>query len=111
ACNAEAKKMQNSVASSAQSIAAGKALYAMNCRFCQDDEAKVNGQMAAKDTHPSDLADAMWDRGSTDGEIFAVLRDGAGPDFKMRGYKGRIPDQDMWNVVNYLRSLGPNKKP
>jgi mono/diheme cytochrome c family protein len=107
--NPEAKKMKNPVASSAESIAAGKALYTKNCRFCHGDEAKGNGQMAPKDTHPSDLTDAKWDRGSTDGEIFAVLRDGAGPDFKMKGYKGRMSDTDMWNVINYLRSIGPKR--
>jgi len=28
---------------------------------------------------------------------------------KMKGYKGRMTDNDMWNVVNYLRSIGPKK--
>jgi mono/diheme cytochrome c family protein len=109
--SAAAKKIVNPVPSSPASIAAGQALYQKNCRFCHGPEAKGNGPGAPKDTHPSDLTDAKWDRGSTDGEIFAVLRDGAGPEFKMRGYKGRIPEQDMWNVVNYLRSIGPKKKP
>jgi len=27
----------------------------------------------------------------------------------MKGYKGRMTDTDMWNVVNYLRSVGPKK--
>ena len=107
--NPEAKKMKNAVPSSAESIAAGKALYTRNCRFCHGDDAKGNGQMAPKDTHPSDLTDAKWDRGDSDGEIFVVLRDGAGPDFKMKGYKGRMTDTDMWNVINYLRSVGPKK--
>ena len=107
--NPEAKKMKNAVPSSAESIAAGKALYTRNCRFCHGDDAKGNGQMAPKDTHPSDLTDAKWDRGDSDGEIFVVLRDGAGPDFKMKGYKGRMSDTDMWNVVNFLRSIGPKK--
>jgi mono/diheme cytochrome c family protein len=107
--NPEAKKMKNPVAMSAESIASGKALYTRNCRFCHGDDAKGNGQMAPKDTHPSDLTDAKWDRGDSDGEIFVVLRDGAGPDFKMKGYKGRMSDTDMWNVVNFLRSVGPKK--
>jgi mono/diheme cytochrome c family protein len=107
--NPEAKKMKNAVPSSAESIAAGKALYTRNCRFCHGDDAKGNGQMAPKDTHPSDLTDAKWDRGDSDGEIFVVLRDGAGPDFKMKGYKGRMSDNDMWNVINYLRSVGPKR--
>jgi mono/diheme cytochrome c family protein len=105
----EGKKLKNPVASSPESIKAGQAAFQKNCRFCHGADAKGNGPMAPKDTHPSDLTDAKWDRGSTDGEIFLVLRDGAGPDFKMKGYKGRLTDTDMWNIVNYLRSVGPKK--
>ena len=105
----DGKKMKNPVASSADSIAAGQALYTKNCRFCHGADAKGNGPMAPKDTHPSDLTDVKWDRGSTDGELFLVLRDGAGPDFKMKGYKGRMSETDMWNVINYIRSIGPKK--
>jgi mono/diheme cytochrome c family protein len=107
--SADGKKMKNPVAVSAESIAAGKTAYEKNCRFCHGTDAKGNGAMAPKDTHPSDLTDATWDRGATDGEIFLVLRDGAGPDFKMKGYKGRMTEPDMWNVINYLRSLAPKK--
>lgn len=107
--SADGKKMKNLVASSAESIGAGQALFAKNCRFCHGADAKGNGPMAPKDTHPSDLTDAKWDRGSTDGELFLVMRDGAGPDFQMKGYKGRMSDTDMWNVINYLRSIGPKK--
>jgi len=103
--NAEAKKMKNPVESNAASIAAGKAAYSRNCRFCHGTEAKGNGPMAPEGTHPSDLTDAKWDRGSTDGEIFAVIRDGAGPKFDMKGYKSKLSETDIWNVVNYLRSL------
>ena len=105
----DGKKMKNPVASSADSIVAGQALFTKNCRFCHGADAKGDGPMAPKDTHPSDLTDAKWDRGSTDGELFLVLRDGAGPDFKMKGYKGRMSEPDMWNVINYLRSVGPKK--
>lgn len=103
------KKLKNPVTASAESIAAGQAIFAKNCRFCHNADAKGNGPMAPKDTHPPDLTDAKWDRGSTDGEIFLVLQNGAGPAFSMKGYKGRMPDTDIWNVINFLRSIGPKK--
>jgi len=106
----EGKALKNPVAATAESIAAGQAAYAKNCRFCHGAEAKGDGTMAPKDSHPSDLTDAKWDRGATDGEIFMVVRDGAGPEFKMKGYKGRLAENDIWNIVNYLRSIGPKKK-
>jgi mono/diheme cytochrome c family protein len=104
--NPDAAKMKNPVKATPESIAAGKALFTKNCRFCHGADAKGNGPMAPQGTHPSDLTDAKWDRGSTDGEIFAVIRDGAGPKFDMKGYKSKMTETDIWNVVNYLRSIG-----
>lgn len=107
--NPEKKKIKNPVAATAASIAAGKASFQKYCRFCHGAEAKGDGQMAPKDTHPSNLVDDQWDRGSSDGEIFAVIQEGAGPKFEMKGFKGKMTDQEMWNVVNYLRSLAKAK--
>jgi mono/diheme cytochrome c family protein len=101
----EGKKMKNPVATSAESIATGKAAFLKNCRFCHGPDAKGDGPMAPKDTHPSNLIDDTWERGSTDGELFLVIRDGAGPKFDMKGYKSKMAENDIWNVVNYLRSL------
>jgi mono/diheme cytochrome c family protein len=103
--SAEGKKLKNPVAPSPASIKAGQASYQKNCRFCHGNEAKGNGPMAPEGTHPSDLTDAKWDRGSTPGELFLVIRDGAGPNFDMKGFKSKMTEQEMWNVVNYLQSL------
>ena len=101
----EGKKMKNPVASSAESIKAGAATFQKNCRFCHGTDAKGNGPMAPEGTHPSNLTDDTWDRGSTDGEIFLVIRDGAGPKFDMKGNKSKMTEPEIWNIVNYLRSL------
>ena len=103
--NPEAKKLKNPVKASPESIATGKELYAKNCRACHGADAKGEGPAAPKDSHPSNLTDQEWTRGSSDGEIFAVLRDGAGPKFIMRGYKARMTDKELWSIVNYLRSI------
>jgi mono/diheme cytochrome c family protein len=104
--NPDAAKMKNPVKTSAESVAAGKAAFTKNCRFCHGADAKGNGPMAPQGTHPSDLTDAKWERGSTDGELFVVIRDGAGPKFDMKGYKSKMTETDIWNVVNFLRSVG-----
>jgi mono/diheme cytochrome c family protein len=105
--NPDAKKVKNPVATTAASVTAGAASYKKYCAFCHGTAAKGDGPLAPKGTMPADLTDAKWDRGATDGEIFAVIMAGAGPKFDMKGFKGRIPDQDAWNIVNYIRSLGP----
>jgi mono/diheme cytochrome c family protein len=51
------------------------------------------------------LTDETWDHGSSDGEIFVVIRDGVSSD--MLAYKDKLTEKQIWQVVNYLRSLGP----
>jgi len=36
-------------------------------------------------------------------------KNGVAPDFNMVPFKDKLKDDDIWNVVNYLRSLGPKK--
>jgi mono/diheme cytochrome c family protein len=105
--NPEARKMKNPVAATTASVTAGAAAYKKYCAFCHGATAKGDGPLAPKGTMPADLTDAKWDRGATDGEIFTVIMAGAGPKFDMKGFKGKIPDQDAWHIVNFLRSLGP----
>jgi mono/diheme cytochrome c family protein len=103
----EARKVKNPIAPTAASVKTGAQLYAKNCQFCHGPMGLGDGKLVPKDMKPANLTDATWDRGSTDGEIFAVIANGAGPEFKMKGVKGRISDKDIWNIINYLRSLGP----
>ena len=41
-------------------------------------------------------------------DIYAVIKRGLPPTM-MAGYDGRVPDTDIWSIVNYLRSLAPQK--
>ena len=107
--NAEAAKVKNPVKATVESIDAGKTAYNKYCKFCHNDGGTGDGALAPKDTHPPNLVDATWDHGSTDGEIFANIRDGVGAKFVMKPMKAKIMDTDIWNVINYLRSLGPKK--
>ena len=99
------KALKNPVASTPASITAGQQTYQKMCAFCHGKDAAGNGPMAPKGTTPSSLIDDKWERGSTDGEIFTVIKEGAGPKFDMKGFKSKMTDPEIWNVVNYLRSL------
>lgn len=104
-----AKALKNPVATSAASVAAGAATYKKYCAFCHADDAKGEGQMAPKDSHPPDLTDPKWEHGGTDGEIFAYIKDGGGPTSTMKPFGKKIMDPDIWNVVNFLRSLAKTR--
>ena len=99
-----AAAIKNPVAASPESVAAGKQLYARNCAPCHGTSGEGG---PGNDLIPAapDLTDAMWDHGSTDGEIFSNIKNGIGPDFNMVPWKDQLKDEDMWNVVNYIRSM------
>ena len=107
--NAAAKALKNPAAANPQSIAAGDAIFKKACGVCHGPLGKGDGAIVKalkpEATRPSNLSDDKWDHGSTDGEIFTVIRDGIGPKFEMKGQKGKLTDQEMWNLVNYIRSL------
>jgi mono/diheme cytochrome c family protein len=104
--------LKNPVRASPASIAAGKQYFDGNCSACHGDRAQgaVKAGMTIsiideqKGRQPPDFTDDQWDHGSSDGEIFTVIKRGLPPTM-MAGFDGGIPDQDIWNIVNYLRSL------
>jgi mono/diheme cytochrome c family protein len=104
-----AEKIVNPVAPDAQSVASGKALYAKHCSQCHGESGKGDGEMADEYTpKPANLTDAEWKHGSSDGEIFVVIRDGV-KNTGMKAFGKKITTHQMWDVVNYLRSIGPAK--
>jgi mono/diheme cytochrome c family protein len=105
--NPEAAKLKNPVEKTAESVAAGRKAYQRLCTRCHGAEGKGDGN-AAGAIPPSDLTDDVWDHGSSDGEIFTAIHDGTSAD--MEGYAQRLGDTDIWNVVNYIRTLGPPPK-
>ena len=105
---------KNPVPSTPASINAGRALYNKNCRHCHGLKGKGDGPLAPRDPRPADLTDAKWDHGTSDGEIFAVIWNGApsaqgkSKDAGMVGQKGTLTEKEVWQVVNYIRSIGPS---
>jgi mono/diheme cytochrome c family protein len=99
---------KNPVQSSPASIKAGQTAYAKNCRHCHGLKGTGDGPLAPSNPKPANLTDAKWDYGSTDGEIFAIIWNGAPkPKSEMKGMKGTLAEKDVWNIVNFLRTLGP----
>lgn len=104
---ADAAKLSNPVPVDAVPLATGKKLFATNCASCHGDSGKGDGKSAATlKPQPSDLTDSTWKHGPSDGEIFTLIRDGA-KQTSMRGYAGKMTSQELWGLVNYVRSLGP----
>ena len=103
--NHEAAQIRNPIAATAESIGEGKRLYQRHCASCHGSNAEGG---PGNDLIPAapDLTDKEWKHGSTDGEIFSVIKNGVPPDLNMIPFGDQMKDTDIWNVVNYLRSLG-----
>lgn len=107
----EGLSLKNPVVATPEAIASGKKFYGKLCADCHGDRgdgvSEVAATMAADEVRPPDLTDDKWDHGATDGEIFVNIRDGVGGPGAMKGLNGRpgIGPTEMWNMVNYVRSL------
>ncbi len=92
------------VASSAESIARGKALYVQHCTTCHGNDGRALVDVISDAT---DLTDPeAYYSGTSPEEIFTSVRDGAG--VSMPPFSFQIKDeQDIWHLVNFIRSLWP----
>jgi len=98
--------VKNPVASSPESIAAGKAIYQEHCATCHGTTGKGRPPSAVPGVvMPSNLIDDKWDHGGSDGEIFDSIKKGIGPAYKMEPWEDRLSDTEIWSVINYIRSL------
>ena len=102
---APASAIKNPVTATEKSIDTGRKLFQQYCKSCHGANATGNGPLAPKDVHPPNLVDDEWASGPSDGEIFSNIRNGIGPKFDMKSWKSKLTATDIWNIVNYLRSI------
>ena len=98
----------NPIEMSEDSVRAGRRMFGRFCRSCHGMRADGQGMTAPSGSRPANLVDDQWDHGSTDGEIFTVIREGVPPAYDMDAWEGRITDEDIWNIINFLRDLAAN---
>jgi len=96
------KTMKNPVAPGDASTKTGMALYNKNCASCHGKTGLGDGVKArALKTHPGDFSAALY-QNQTDGEHFYKTKTGRD---EMPKYEGKLSDDDIWNVVNYMRTF------
>ncbi len=101
--NPEAAKLRNPVPATPESIAGGSTLYRRRCAACHGIDAKGGPPKEDFLKPASNLVDDKFDHGSSDGEIFFVIKNGVPPELVMDGWGERLSDTEIWNIVNYLR--------
>ena len=92
-----------------KSIARGRQFYLVNCVDCHDQDGKGLNRRDFNSTAPADLTDPdAWQHGTSAAAIFKSIHDGTKQD--MPPYKGKLQDEQIWHVVNFVRSLWPEAK-
>jgi mono/diheme cytochrome c family protein len=96
------KTMKNPIAKGDASTKAGLALYNKNCASCHGKTGLGDGVKArALQDFPGDFSGAAY-QDQTDGEHFYKTKTGRG---EMPKYEGKLTDDDIWNLVNYMRTF------
>ena len=102
------RAIKNPVPSTPANLKAGLALYGKNCRHCHGLRGKGDGALATNNPSPANLTDDQWDHGSSDGEIYSIILNGApAPNSEMKPMKGTLTPMQIWQIVDYIRTLRP----
>jgi mono/diheme cytochrome c family protein len=92
-----------------KSIAQGKQFYLIHCVECHDQDGKGLGRRDFSGTPPADLtAPDEWLHGTSAAEVFASISAGTKED--MPPFKDKLRDEQIWDTVNFVRSLWPEAK-
>jgi mono/diheme cytochrome c family protein len=102
-----AARQENPVKATPESIASGKKIYSYDCALCHGDTGNGKGD-ASKEMKVPDLTDPAALKDRTDGELFYRIKTGHG-DMPPEG--NRVKTEQMWDMVNYVRSLAKKKAP
>lgn len=96
------KTMKNPVKSDDASIKAGKTLFDKNCASCHGKTGLGDGPKARSlETFPGDFSKADFQK-LADGELFFKTKTGRED---MPKYEGKIDDEGVWQIVNYMRTF------
>ena len=105
----EAARQANPVKPTSESIAQGKKWYGYDCAMCHGKDGDGKGEVGADmKLKVSDLADLATLKDRTDGELFYIIKKGKG-DMPPEGT--RLKSDELWNLVNYVRSLAKKDSP
>lgn len=96
-------QLRNPVLSTPQSIAAGRELYLQHCAVCHGEDATGAGPDAAQLSRPPADLTAAHVEIHPDGDLYWWILDGIDP--AMPGFEDQLSDEDVWRLVNYIRSL------
>ena len=83
----------------------GKAIYERLCGVCHGAQGKGDGPASKMMKPPAADLTGLKVKGKPDAELFQTIQNGR-PPTPMSAFKGQLSDQQIHDVVAYIRSLG-----
>ncbi len=100
---ADAARQINPVKPTPESLAQGKKYYGYDCAMCHGANGNGKGEVAVDEKMTlGDFSDPATLKDKTDGELFYIIKNGRG---QMPPEGDRVKPPELWNMVNYIRSL------
>lgn len=104
----EEAKRENPVKTSEASISGGKRTYKIDCEMCHGEKGDGKAELAeSMELKLRDLRDPATLKEYTDGGLAYLIQKGKG---KMPGEEGRLKGDQVWNLVNFLRSISKKEE-
>ena len=102
---ADVASVSNPVKPTPESQAKAKKLYDMDCAICHGEKGDGKGDVVNDlNLKMKDFTDPATLKNRPDGELFYHIKNGQ-PDLKMPPEAPRAKDDDIWNLVTYVRSF------
>lgn len=89
------------------SIVSGAAIYKANCASCHGEKGKGDG-VVAKSLDPAPTNIYATHSAASDGYLFWRISEGGGFEpfsSSMPGWKTILSEEEIWQVISYIRSL------
>jgi mono/diheme cytochrome c family protein len=88
-------------------VASGQALFARHCASCHGERGAGDGEAgAALNPPPANIAFAARRPMASDGYLFWTIAEGGVPvGSAMPPFKGVLGDDEVWQIIAYLREL------
>lgn len=105
----EEAQRQNPVKPTPSSIAEGKKRYRFECEMCHGPDGNGKGELVqSMELKVRDYSDSGALKDMKDGELYYIIAKGKG---KMQGEEDRMKPGQIWNMINYVRSLAHKELP
>ena len=99
-----AKFATNPILPDSGSIARGRQLYETNCAPCHGPQGLGDGEAAANIYPPPANFASGHTASHPDGDVFYWIKEGIA-DSAMPAFEDHLSEEDIWNLVNYIRRL------